>query len=166
MANFTHEAFTNYDDWITPKSAWEDIKEYIPKDKVIWEAFYANGESGTILTELGFNIIHENIDFFLHDKGDIVVSNPPFSLIPEVLKRLVQINKPFILIMPVSKINTQYFREIFDGNEDVQLIVPKKRIQFRKSVQGKLVENQKSSCSFDCFYYCWKMNLSKDLIRL
>jgi hypothetical protein len=166
MANFTHEAFTNYDDWITPKSAWEDIKEYIPKDKVIWEAFYANGESGTILTEMGFNIIHENIDFFLHDKGDIVISNPPFSLIPEVLKRLVQINKPFILIMPVSKINTQYFREIFNGNEEVQLIVPKKRIQFRKSVQGKLVENQKSSCSFDCFYYCWKMNLSKDLIRL
>ena len=158
MANFTHEAFTNYDDWITPKSAWEDIKHIIPKDKISWEAFYANGESGTILSDLGFNVIHENIDFFLHDKGDIVVSNPPFSLIPQILARLKELNKPFILIMPSSKINTQYFQNIF-RKEKVQIIIPKKRIQFTKSVNGKLVENQKSSCSFDCFYYCWKIGL-------
>lgn len=31
---------------MTPKSAWEDMEEYIPKDKVIWEAFYGNGKSG------------------------------------------------------------------------------------------------------------------------
>ena len=33
------------DEYFTPKSAWEAIKDYIPKDKVIWEAFYGNGTS-------------------------------------------------------------------------------------------------------------------------
>jgi len=163
MANFTNELYSNYDDWITPKSAWENIKDFIPKDKVIWESFYANGESGTILTELGFNVIHENIDFFLHDKGDIVVSNPPFSLIEKVLIRLTEIGKPFILIMPSPKINTQYFQNIFRDKEKIQIIIPKKRIQFTKSVGGKLVEDKKKSCSFDCFYYCWKIGLENDI---
>ena len=59
MAAFTNKTFTKHDDWMTPKSAWEAIKDYIPKDKVIWECFYGNGNSGRYLTELGFNVIHD-----------------------------------------------------------------------------------------------------------
>lgn len=167
MANFTNETFTKHDDWMTPKYAWKDIIEYIPKDKVIWEAFYGDGNSGNILTELGFkDVIHQDIDFFTNDLGEIVVSNPPFTLIKEVLTRLVELDKPFILIMPSSKINTQYFRKIFSKNDDkIQIIIPKKRIQFQKLVNGK-IEKSKSSCNFDCFYYCWKMNLPNDIVWL
>ena len=46
MAGFTAKTFTKHDDYMTPKSAWENIKQYIPKDKVIWEAFYGDGQSG------------------------------------------------------------------------------------------------------------------------
>ena len=63
---------------MTPKSAWEHIKDYIPK-KVLWEAFYGDGDSGKYLRELGFTVIHEPIDFFTENRGDVVVSNPPFS---------------------------------------------------------------------------------------
>ena len=52
---------------MTPKYAWENIKQFIPTDKIIWEAFYGDGESGNYLTELGFNVIHEPIDFFEND---------------------------------------------------------------------------------------------------
>jgi hypothetical protein len=130
---------------------------------VIWEAFYANGTSGTYLTELGFNVIHEDIDFFENDKGDIIVSNPPFSLVKEILKRLLVLDKPFIMILPSSKINTSYFR---DWKNKLQIIIPKKRINFEKKVDGKTPENYKSSCNFDCFYYCYKMDLPKDIIWL
>ena len=81
MAGFHTKTFLKHDDYMTPKYAWENIKEYIPRDKVIWEAFYGDGKSGKYLEELGFNVIHEQIDFFEEDKGDIIVSNPPFSLI-------------------------------------------------------------------------------------
>ena len=167
MAGFNTKTFTNHDDYMTPFSAWDNIKQYIPQDKVIWEAFYGNGESGTHLTKLKFNVIHEDIDFFENDKGDIVVSNPPFTKIPEVLTRLKELNKPFILIMPSPKLHTQYFRKLFCDTEDpIQLIIPRKRIQFDKVVNGIKVEDQKNACNFDCYYYCWKIGLERDMIWL
>jgi len=164
MATFTHKTFIKHDDYMTPKHAWEDIKHIIPKDKVIWEAFYGDGESGKYLTELGFNTIHEEVDFFENNLGEIIVSNPPFSLSKEVLTRLKELGKPFIMILPSSKINTQYFRELFANK--IQIIIPRKRIHFVKLVNGEKPEGWKNSCNFDCFYYCWKMGLKKDIIWL
>lgn len=163
MATFTTKTFTKHDDWMTPKSAWEDIKHLIP-NQTIWEAFYGNGKSGSYLQELGFDVIHEDVDFFENDFGDIVVSNPPFTKVPEVLERLVSLDKPFILIMPSSKINTQYFRKLFCSKK-VQIIIPKKRIQFDKLENGELVQGKKA-CNFDTFYYCWKIGLEQDITWL
>jgi len=166
MAGFHTKTFTKHDDYMTPKYAWENIKQYIPTDKIIWEAFYGDGSSGSHLKELGFNVIHEDIDFFSSNKGDIVVSNPPFTKTKEVLNRLVELNKPFIMILPASKICTQYVRQLFKDTDDLQIIVPRKRIQFQKTVDGKIPKDYKSDCNFDCFYYCWKMKLPKSLIWL
>ena len=35
MAGFQTKTFSNHDDYMTPKSAWQNIAEYIPKDKQI-----------------------------------------------------------------------------------------------------------------------------------
>jgi hypothetical protein len=151
---------------MTPKYAWENIKDYIP-NKVIWEAFFGDGKSGTYLKELGFNVIHEPVDFFENNLGEVVVSNPPFSLSKEVMTRLKELNKPFIVIFPSSKINTQYIRNLFkDSDDKLQIIIPRKRIHFEKQIEGKKPENWKNSCNFDCFYYCWKINLPRDIVWL
>ena len=160
MATFTNKGFIKHDDYMTPKYVWDNIKELIPKDKVIWEAFYGDGKSGTHLKELGFNVIHEPIDFFENDKGDIIVSNPPFSKSKEVMDRLYELDKPFIIIFPSSKINTQYFRK---WNNKIQIIIPKKRINFEKKINGVTPKGWKNACNFDCFYYCYKMNLDRDI---
>ena len=152
---------------MTPKYAWENIQHLIPKDKDIWEAFYGDGKSGEYLRELGFNVIYDKDDFFENNKGDVVVSNPPFSKSKEILTRLVQLNKPFILILPSSKINTQYIRNLFKNqNDKLQIIIPRKRIHFEKNIDGKIPDNWKNACNFDCFYYCWKINLDRDIIWL
>jgi len=167
MAGFQTKSFLKHDDYMTPKTAWEDIQNYIPKDKIIWEAFYGDGQSGRDLRELGFNVIHEPLDFFENDLGEIIISNPPFSKSSEVLTRLKELGKPFIVIFPSSKINTQYFRNLFGKcQEPVQLIIPKKRINFLKKVNGVVPEGWGNSCYFDCFYYCWKMNLERDITWL
>jgi len=168
MAGFHTKTFIKHDDYMTPKYAWENIKHIIPKNKVIWEAFYGDGKSGNDLKELGFNVIHEEIDFFdnktLPDY-DLIVSNPPFSKSKDIMKRLSELDKPFILIMPSSKINTSYFRDNF-MNKGLQIIIPRKRIHFNKLVDGKKPKNSKNSCNFDCFYYCYKMNLKNDITWL
>ena len=161
MALFTKETFLNHDDYMTPKSAWENIQHYIPKDKVIWEPFYGDGESGEYLRQLGFEVIHEQEDFFKNNRGDIIVSNPPFTKKKQVLTRLKLLDKPFIIICPSSMINTQYFQSLFGKENNIQIIIPKKRIQFIKD--GITSDNR---CNFDCFYYCYKMNLQKDIIFL
>mgnify|MGYP003654762293 CR=1 FL=1 len=159
MAGFQTKTFKKDDDYMTPKYAWENIQHLIPKDKVIWEAFYGDGKSGTYLEELGFDIIHKEVDFFKNNLGDIIVSNPPFSKSKEILKRLKELDKPFILILPSSKINTQYVRENYK-NTELQIIIPIKRIAFNKNGE------QTKSSNFDCFYYCYKMNFEKDIIWL
>ena len=128
MATFSNKGFLKHDDYMTPKYAWEHIEQYIPKNKVIWEAFYGDGKSGDYLKELGFNVIHEPIDFFENDLGEIIVSNPPFSLSKEIMIRLYEIDKPFIILFPSSKINTQYFRQWKD--KGLQIIIPKKKNSF------------------------------------
>jgi len=165
MAGFHTKTFLKHDDYMTPKHAWENIKQYIPKDKKIWEAFYGDGESGKYLTELGFDTIHQPVDFFENDLGEVIVSNPPFSKSKEVMKRLAELDKPFILIMPSSKINTSYMRNTF-MNKGLQIIIPPKRIHFTKLVDGKPVEGWKNACNFDCFYYCYKIGLEKDIVWL
>jgi len=167
MAGFHTKSFIKHDDYMTPKSAWENIIEYIPKDKVLWEAFYGDGSSGDDLKSLGFNVIHEPVDFFENDLGDIIVSNPPFSKVKDIMIRLKLLDKPFILIMPCSKITSSYFRNFqLDNDNNIQIIIPRKRIHFKKLINGVLPDNWSDRCNFDCFYYCYKINLKKDITWL
>ena len=166
MAGFHTKTFMKHDDYMTPKSAWENIKQFIPTDKVIYEPFYGDGKSGEYLRQVGFTVIHEPIDFFENDLGDIIVSNPPFSKTKDILKRLKDLDKPFILILPSSKIHTSYFREFFDSDKKLQIIIPRKRIHFEKHVNGEIPKDWKSDCNFDCFYYCYKMDLKNDITWL
>lgn len=145
------------DNYMTNKNDWERIKEYIPTDKQIWSPFYGDGKQKEYFAEMGFDIIHQDEDFFESNHGDIIIDNPPFSKKKEILIRLKELNKPFILICPSMMLSYKYFQELF--SEDIQVIIPNKRISF------KHIDSQKSySPPFASFYFCWKMNLPKDLM--
>jgi len=173
MASFHTKIFTLNDDYMTPRYVWENIKQYIPKDQIIWEAFYGDGGSKNILNEMGFeNVIHKpypQYDFFNYEPEDygLVLSNPPFSEVKYIMPRLKALDKPFILIMPCSKITCGYFRDFVKDIEphSLQIIVPRSRIHFKKLVNGK-ISKEKSNANFDCYYYCYKMNLPTDIIFL
>jgi len=152
------------DEYYTPKAEWLNIERYIPKGKIIWEPFNniedpKSLNSSKYLRRMGFNVISKpynpktgNNDFFKSNHGDIVVSNPPFTLKREILTRLKEINKPFILILPLPTMNTIYFRELFMQEKDFGIIIPKKRIDFENK------SNKKSNC-FECAFYCWKVGV-------
>lgn len=164
MAGYETHTFTKHDDYMTPKIAWENISHFIPKDKVIWECFFGDGKSGEYLREMGFGVIHKEIDFFESNEGDILISNPPFTKKKEIFTRLFELDKPFIMLCSQSLLFTQYFQKIMKNNS-LQIIIPKKRIQFTKIVNGEYVFTG-NRCNFDCLYYCYKMNLPKDIMFL
>ena len=90
MANFNTVQVVEQDQYMTPKSAWESIQHLIPRGRRVWECFYGDGTSGQHLRDLGFDVVHDQMDFFTEqpDAYDIIVSNPPYSKIKQVLKRL------------------------------------------------------------------------------
>tara|TARA_E500000318_G_C3462217_1_gene173113 strand:+ start:166 stop:678 length:513 start_codon:yes stop_codon:yes gene_type:complete len=168
MSGFHTKTFSKHDDYMTPKYAWENIKQFIPEDyKIIYEPFYGDGSSGKFLQELlpDKTIIHQDLDFYEYSTQfnyDMILSNPPFSDAKKIMPKMFELDKPFILLMPSSKINTNYFRQWKERK--IQIIIPTKRIHFKKFVNGKEVPT--NGANFDCFYYCYKINLSSDITWL
>ena len=155
-------AFTQIDkdNYATDKKGWEIIKEYIPTDKQIWCPFYCDGKQKEYFKEMGFNVIHEDEDFFLNNKGDVIIDNPPFSKMKDICIRLKELEKPFIIIAFSRVILMKWFQQLFKN--DLQIIIPFNRITFTH------LTNPKSGYTppFGTQYYCYKMNLPKDLIWL
>ena len=153
------QEFKNDDEYNTSREMWESISQFIPKDKTIWEAFLLNNhtsKSMDYLTELGHEVVGSpELDFFSTNLGDIIVSNPPYSIKKRIFERLAILDKPFIMILPVSTITKQYVKKI--NREKLQIIVPDKRMQFLKG------EDQLKRCYFDTMYLCYKCNLEKDI---
>ena len=149
------------DNYITNKIAWEQIKEYIPKNKVIWSPFYCDGKQKEYFAEMGIDIIHKDKDFFSYvPEYDIVIDNPPFSKKKEVLSKLHELNKPFIIIAPSMMLSYKYFQDYFAN--DIQIIIPPKRITFKNLNSDKKNYNP----PFVSFYFCYKMDLPRDILWL
>ena len=167
--------FNVYDDYYTPKFAWEQIAHLIPNDKVVWEAFQLNStqsKSMEHLKSLGKKVIgNTNWNYFdLCDKlyYDLIVSNPPFDKkikIP-ILQKLVEIDKPFILIMNSMNTFCKYFCDTFrEVRKHLQIITPYGKIHFEKLMEDGTTELKKN-CSFYCVYVCYKMNIPQENLFL
>ena len=150
--------FVKDDEWMTPKHVFEHISHLIPKDLTIWECFFGDGKSGEYLREMGFNVIHEPIDFFEENRGEILISNPPYSIKSKVFRRLREIGKPFMMLVPVSTITKKFLTDLF--RDEVQLVIPKKRIHFIKKGQ------QSDRAWFDTVWLCHGMEFERDITFL
>ncbi len=161
MANLKDcSKFNIHDDYYTRKKTWEQIKEFIPSDKIIWEfcLLNTNEQSKKYLQELNFNVVGDRtIDFFEHNMGDILISNIPFSseIKIRMLKRLVELDKPFIIIMNSMNLFTKYFKEIFK-DKDLYFIYPSTKINYDKYENGEFKES-KNNTSFYSVYVCYKV---------
>ena len=83
----------------------------------------------------------------------MAMEHPPYSCKRKVFERLQELNKPFIMLLPVSTITKQYYQEYFADKCGV--IIPKKRIHFVKNGE----QTQRSW--FDVLYICYKIDSVK-----
>jgi len=155
------------DEYTTPLYVWKMLLDYLDLDKntIIYEPFYNEGKSQDYLGKLGYkNIIHKKEDFFENYEKynyDVILSNPPYSIKQNILKILYKIDKPFVLIMPTVIISKLYVKNIFgQDTSNIQYIIPNRRMQFE--INGY---NQKRT-PFDTLFFCYKMNLQRDIIYL
>ena len=163
MANFRDSKKYNvYDDYYTPAWVWEKIVPLIPKDKVIWEACMlnaTNSKSIDIWRDFGYEVIgNTDWDILTCDipKCDIIITNIPFEteIKKKILKRLMEIGKPFIIIMNSLNTFSKYFQEIMDL-ENIQIITPKQKLHYCKDGQ-----KEERKTSFYSVFVAYKMELS------
>ena len=113
--------------------------------------------------KMGWEIIK---DYIPHDKkiwspfycDGIIIDNPPFSKWFDICKRLKEIDKPFILVAFPKCFLTKKFQNLF--KEHLQIIIPNKRPTFTHLTNPK----KGYTPPFGVWYFCYKMNLEKDLI--
>ncbi len=155
-------SFTNdkdSDNYATDKIGWEIIKDYIPTDKKIYAPFYCDGKQKEYFEEMGFDIIHEDVDFFTNTFDyDIIVDNIPFSKWKEIFKKLKEDDKPFIVMSFPKLFLLKGFTNIFKN--DLQLIIPTSRPTFTHLTNPK----KGYTPPFGVWYFCYKINLEKDLL--
>lgn len=146
------------DVYLTPAWVWGAIRHLLPEDKVAWEAFPGPGYSLRQMKELKYNVTgFEGEDFFEHDRGDYVLSNPPFSMKNEIVKRLYELDKPFMLLLPIQCIPLLCFRKQWEAG-DIQLVLFGDRVHYLEPDESKT-----AGCPFDSVFICYKMNLPEQL---
>lgn len=144
------------DELYTPKEALEVLIPYLNKDSTIWECALGTGKLAENLRELGFHVIGDNSDFLVSNQVesfDCIVTNPPYSIKDKFLQRAFEINKPFAFLMPITALEGIKRQKLFQKYH-IQIIFPKKRIDF----------NGKKSPWFYTAWFCYKLNLPKDLL--
>jgi hypothetical protein len=154
------------DEVYTPEYAVKPIIKYISNpNAIIWCPFDTEDSKFVeLLQQAGYKVIYSHIqlgqDFFLYEPDepyDLIISNPPFSLKDEILKRLDELNKPYAMLLPLPALQGQ---KRFEYIKKCQALIFDKRINFYKDKEMKEVQK---GVSFASIYIC-KDFLPKDLI--
>ena len=148
------------DELYTPNYAIEPLLKYLPKDKIIWECTdFGSSNITKLLKQHDYKVISthkDNFDFLTDIPNfdfDIIITNPPYSLKNEFLKKCYEYDKPFCLLLPLTSLEGiergKMFRE-----KGIDVLVLDKRCDF--------MDNKKSNW-FNTSWFCYKV-LPKQLI--
>lgn len=150
------------DEYYTPDIAVEMIVPFIPRNvQTVWEST-AIGESRIVEVSQvhDFKVIPTHIsqgyNFFTYepDDYDIIITNPPYSLKDEFLKRAFELEKPFMFLLPITSLEGVKRGWLF-RKYGIQLIVPDCRYKFKPDGSGAW---------FQTSWFTHGLNLKKDLI--
>lgn len=95
-------------------------------------------------------------DFYsLNESCDIIISNPPFSKRTKLFTRLMELDKPFILLQPIQAFNNNSFiKMLCQHSDDFGFLCPKNRTGF---IVNGLEKDKKTA--FYSFWLCYKTKI-------
>ena len=148
------------DDYETPSKILKDLIPFINEHNIIYDPFYCNGRVIDEWKELDKICLNDKQDAFnrIHpEKFDIVISNIPFSCKEDCVKLGFELEKPFIMLMPIDSLASKWIKKYFDK---LQFIIPSGRYSFLKNGE------KTKGCWFDTMWICHGLNLEKNIIKL
>ena len=141
------------DEYYTPRPAWELLRPYIPKDKVVWECAWGTGQLAGWMRADGYKVIGgPGVDFLTTSlECDAIITNPPYSLTRDFLLRVQALGKPFAFLLPSEKLVPRSYHSIFE-DLGMELLIPDKRINFNgPNCKGK------APAAFPTLWYCHRI---------
>lgn len=153
------------DEVYTPAYAVKPLLKYVLKPCTIWCPFDKDdSEFVKLFRAAGHKVIASHIDegknFFIYEPSeqyDFIISNPPFSIKDDILRRLHELNKPFAMLLPLPTLQGQ---KRFSYLKDCQALIFDKRINYYMDSEKKEIQK---GVSFASIYIC-KNFLPKNLI--
>ena len=147
--------FNKNDEYYTPAYAVYPIAKYLKEGSTIWCPFDTiESEFVQVLTDLGFKVEYGHIetgeDFFQVNPPfcDYIISNPPYSLKQEVFKRLIEIGKPYAMLINFQGIFDHKDRfKMFEENR-TEMLWLSPRVNYIK------LDDSKSGVPFQSGYLC------------
>ena len=144
------------DEVYTPAYAVKPILKYIKPDQIIWCPFDTeDSEYVKLIRENGNKVIASHIDtgynFFEYEPKehyDIIISNPPFSIKDDIIKRLYELNKSYAILLPIPSLQGQ---KRFPYMKTCQALIFDKRINYYTDINKKEIQK---GVSFGSFYLC------------
>jgi hypothetical protein len=127
------------DELYTPSNAIIPLIKYLSKELIIWECAEKESEDGNItktLRENGYQVIttsiHNGYDFLnckVPEEINCIITNPPFSLKNEFLKRCYDLKLPFALLLPIQALDTKQRFEYY-SKYGLDLMIFDKRVNY------------------------------------
>lgn len=154
-------ASSQNDEFYTPEYAIKPILKYLKMPCVVWCPF-DTAESNFVkmlqrYAVCGVSVVHTHIatgdDFFSVDppRCDYIISNPPYSVKGQVLKRLFQIGKPFaMLVGVVGFFESQERFEMFRDNPFEIMYLNRRVAYFKDYTEQKPSLNPPFSSVYIC----------------
>ena len=144
------------DELYTPEYAIFPLLKYLPKNIKIWECTdYGESNITKVLKDNGYEVIstHKKDFDFLNDETDfefdMIITNPPYSLKDEFIKKCYEYNKPFALLLPLTSLEGINRGKMYREN-GIELLVFDRRCNF-------IYDNAKKSNWFNTSWFCWNV---------
>jgi hypothetical protein len=155
-----------YDECQTPPYALQPLYPYLDLYEPIWECAAGKRVLVRELVNRGYAVIGTDIndkvlggsDFFDIWYGNIIITNPPYSLKYEWLERCYKLGFPFALLMPVEMLGTAKGQKLFD-KYGIEVIFMSPRVDFYMPHKGY----DGGGAQFPTAWFTWKLNLPKEI---
>ena len=151
------------DDFQTPPFAVKYLFPYLKRQWRIWECAAGKGNIVRTLEKDGFNVFGTDIktgfDFIRKEASvefDAIVTNPPYSIKDNWLKKCFGYQKPFALLMPLAALGEQDRTAMF-AEHGIEILMPPIRINYETP------SGEGSGAQFFSAWFCWKMNLPQQI---
>ena len=147
-----------FDNLYTPDYAIKPLLKYIPRGITVWEPCDSGISKITkLLKKHGCTVIStdkkENFfEYMPKQKFDMIITNPPYSLKDDFLKKCYEWKKPFCLLLPLTALEGKKRGNLFRKN-NIEVMILDGRVDF----------TGKKSTWFNTSWFCYNV-LPKQLI--